>query len=141
MRQRLFVNKVTGLSKLTIKTPKWRHWRSFGVFIVNFERPATLLKKSLWHWCFPANFKKISKNTFFTEHLWATASAFPNVRAPIFTFASKRFLHRIWWRHKFNRYKIKKKDFLKRRARKVLTMKYGQLVEHLITKVLMKNFF
>ena len=105
MRQRLFVNKVTGLSKLTIKTPKWRHLRSFGVFIVNFERPATLLKKSLWHWCFPANFKKISKNTFFTEHLWATASAFPNVRAPIFTFASKRFLHRIWWLHKFNRYK------------------------------------
>ena len=24
-------------SKLTIKTPKWRQWRRFGVFIVNFE--------------------------------------------------------------------------------------------------------
>ena len=24
-------------SKLTIKTPKRRHWRCFGVFIVNFE--------------------------------------------------------------------------------------------------------
>ena len=24
-------------SKLTIKTPKRRHWRRFGVFIVNFE--------------------------------------------------------------------------------------------------------
>ena len=26
------------LSKLTIKTPKQRQWRSFGVFIVNFEQ-------------------------------------------------------------------------------------------------------
>ena len=24
-------------SKLTIKTPKRRHWRRFGVFIINFE--------------------------------------------------------------------------------------------------------
>ena len=28
---------------------------------------ATLLKMSLWHWCFHA-FCEISKNTFFTEH-------------------------------------------------------------------------
>ena len=40
---------------------------------------------------FSCEFYKISKNTFFTEHLWVTASAFPNVRALIFTFASKRF--------------------------------------------------
>ena len=33
-------------------------------------RPATLLKKGLWHRCFPMNFCKISKNNFFTEHLW-----------------------------------------------------------------------
>ena len=24
-------------SKLTIKTPEWRQWRYYGVFIVNFE--------------------------------------------------------------------------------------------------------
>ena len=40
----------------------------------NQAAPATLLKKRLWHRCFPVNFAKISKNTFFTEHLWATAS-------------------------------------------------------------------
>ena len=55
-------------------------------------RPATLLKKKLWQRCFPVNFVKfvacnfikkeilaqvfsckfckISKSTFFTEHLW-----------------------------------------------------------------------
>ena len=33
--------------------------------------PATLLKKRLWHRCFPVNFCEISKNRtyFFTEHL------------------------------------------------------------------------
>ena len=36
--------------------------------------PATLLKKILWHRCFPVNFCQMFKNTFFTEHLWASAS-------------------------------------------------------------------
>ena len=50
--QNLFFNKVAGL------------------------RPATLLKKRLWRRCFllSCEFWNISKNTFFTEHLWATAS-------------------------------------------------------------------
>ena len=34
------------------------------------HRPATLLKKRLWHQCFPVNFKKTFKSTFFIEHLW-----------------------------------------------------------------------
>ena len=29
------------LSKLTIKTPKQRQWRRFGIFIVNFEQVIT----------------------------------------------------------------------------------------------------
>ena len=34
------------------------------------------LKKNLWHRCFPVNFCKISKNTFFTEHIrWLLLSA------------------------------------------------------------------
>ena len=33
-------------------------------------KSATLLKKRLWHRCFPMNFAKISKNIFFMEHLW-----------------------------------------------------------------------
>ena len=39
---------------------------------------ATLLKKRLWHRCFPlivtCEFCEIFKNTFFTEHFWMTAS-------------------------------------------------------------------
>ena len=44
--QSLFFNKVVGLS------------------------PATLLKKELWHGCFPVNFAKFSRTLFFIEHLW-----------------------------------------------------------------------
>ena len=37
-------------------------------------RSATLLKKRLWHKCFPVNFAKFLRAHFFTEHLRATAS-------------------------------------------------------------------
>ena len=33
-------------------------------------RPATLLKRKLWHMYFPVNLTEISTNTFFTERLW-----------------------------------------------------------------------
>ena len=32
-------------------------------------RPAALLKKRLWHRCFPVNFTKFLRTTFLTEHL------------------------------------------------------------------------
>ena len=38
-------------------------------------RPATLLKKEVLAQVFPCEFCKIFKNTFFTEHVWATAFA------------------------------------------------------------------
>ena len=44
--QRLFLNKIAAL------------------------RPATLLKRSLWHRCFPLNFAKFLRTPFFTEHVW-----------------------------------------------------------------------
>ena len=44
--QSLFFNKVAGLTS------------------------ATLLKKRLWHWCFPVKFKKFLSTPFFTEYLW-----------------------------------------------------------------------
>ena len=34
------------------------------------RRPATLLKKRLWHRCFPVNFAKFLRTPFFIEHLW-----------------------------------------------------------------------
>ena len=33
-------------------------------------RPATLLKKRLWHRCFPVNFVKFLRTPFLTEYLW-----------------------------------------------------------------------
>ena len=33
------------------------------------SRPATLLKKRIWHWCFPVNFAKFLRTPFLTEHL------------------------------------------------------------------------
>ena len=45
LRQRLFFNKVAGL------------------------RPATLLKKSLWHRCSPVNFVKFLRTPFFIDNL------------------------------------------------------------------------
>ena len=44
--QILFFNKVAGLS------------------------PAILSKKRLWHRCFPVNFAKFLRASFFIEHLW-----------------------------------------------------------------------
>ena len=35
-----------------------------------FFRSATLLKKRLWHRCFPANFAKFLRTPFFKGHLW-----------------------------------------------------------------------
>ena len=37
-------------------------------------RPATFFKEETLAQVFPCEFCQISKNTFFTEHLWATAS-------------------------------------------------------------------
>ena len=50
VRQSLFFNKVANL------------------------RPATLLKKRLWHRCFLVNFVNFCKNIFFAEHFWTAAS-------------------------------------------------------------------
>ena len=50
--QSLFVNKISGL------------------------RPATLLKKKLWHKSFPVNFMKFLRTPFFIEHLLVGAYLF-----------------------------------------------------------------
>ena len=34
------------------------------------QSSGTLLKKRLWHRCFPVNFAKFLGTIFFTEHLW-----------------------------------------------------------------------
>ena len=37
--------------------------------ILQKSRPPTLLKDRLWHRCFPVNFAKFLRKSFFTEHL------------------------------------------------------------------------
>ena len=65
--QSLFFNKVAGL------------------------RSATLLKKETMAQVFSCEFSKISKNTFFTEHPEATASASTEVTRYTNKFNGKRF--------------------------------------------------
>ena len=40
-------------------------------FLIKLQAaPATLLKKRLWHRCFPVNFAKFPRTPFLKEHLW-----------------------------------------------------------------------
>ena len=40
-------------------------------FLIKLQAaPATSLKRRLWHRCFPVNFAKFLRTSFFTEHLW-----------------------------------------------------------------------
>ena len=51
-----------------------------GKHLCQSLRPATLLKKSHWHRCFPVNFAKFLRTPFSTEHLQTTASVDRNSR-------------------------------------------------------------
>ena len=47
----------------------------------NFLRSATLLKKTLWHRCFPVNVAKFLRTPFFIEHLrWLLLNAAMNIK-------------------------------------------------------------
>ena len=46
-------------------------------------RPATLLKKRLWHWCFPVNFAKFLRTFFYRTPL---GDCFYRVRFKFITF-------------------------------------------------------
>ena len=49
----------------------WKHLcQSLFFNKVVDHRPATLLKKRLWHRCFPVNFAIFLRTPFFIEHLW-----------------------------------------------------------------------
>ena len=50
--------------------------------------PPTLLKKSLWHRCFPVNFANFLRTLSFTEQLQATASEFVKYFV-IFSYSNK----------------------------------------------------
>ena len=58
------------------------HFISIGSFpeinvflkILQNSNFTTLLKKRLWHRCFPVSFANFSRTHFFAEHFWTTAS-------------------------------------------------------------------
>ena len=60
-------------------------------------RPATLLKKRLWHRCFPVNFAKFLKTPFITKHLWrlllktSIFSLFRSIHPEVFYINSAKF--------------------------------------------------
>ena len=70
--------------------------------------PVTWLKKRLWHSVFSCELCEISKNTFFTEHLWAIASEFSSYNPKYFqstklqdswpvTLLKKRLWHSVFF--------------------------------------------
>ena len=66
-RQEVFCKKgvLTNFTKLTGK----QLCQSLFFHEVEGLRSATLLKKRLWHSCFPVNFVKVLRTPFFIEHL------------------------------------------------------------------------
>ena len=55
-------------------------FQSLVINKVAVMRPATLLKKRLWHSRYPVNFVKFLRTTVLIEHLRTTASEVCNVR-------------------------------------------------------------
>ena len=50
-------------------------------FLIKLQaRPANLLKKRLWHRCFPVNFAKFLRTAFLTEYLSRLLLSFGNIR-------------------------------------------------------------
>ena len=86
------ISKQLFFFSLTYKNtqvPLSAHGYLFSIASVAGLRPATLLKKRLWHRCFPVNFFEISKNTFFTEHFRITTSAFCNIKTAKTSYSKK----------------------------------------------------
>ena len=54
-------------STLLANNLKFYYYRSNRLTVPG---PANLLKKRLWHRCFPVNFAKFLRTPFFTDHLW-----------------------------------------------------------------------
>ena len=83
-------------------------------------RPAILLKKRLWHRCFPINFMKFLKTPFFAEHLWANASRL-NIHIKIIqywsgvTYCTKVYINlcHVIFQYLIYSFKVTNKDFFK----------------------------
>ena len=75
--------KVNRRNKLLLVLQNWPSFiilldyiRKWGAIRVSFTQACNFIKKETLAQVFSCDFCEISKNTFFTEHLGATASAF-----------------------------------------------------------------
>ena len=89
-----FYKFVAPLAKMSLTPNHVLRWARGSL------RPATLLKKRLWHRCFSVSLAKFLRTPFVTEHLWATASEGKMVESKMVestacTFTEKRLHRRI----------------------------------------------
>ena len=63
-------NKINHLHKHSLHTVYKDDNSSFEDLLLKGQLVFFLLKKRLWHSCFPVNFAKFLRTSFFKEHLW-----------------------------------------------------------------------
>ena len=60
-------------------------------------RPATLLKKRLWHRCFPVNFAKFLKTPFLTEHFqWLLLKNLENLKLTSYSYSKAHYSKHVY---------------------------------------------
>ena len=60
----------SSVKKVFLKFLQNSQEKNLSSLFFNKVAGSTLLKKSLWHRCFPVNFTKFLRTHFFIEHLW-----------------------------------------------------------------------
>ena len=64
-------------------------------FLIKLQaRPANLLRRRLWHMCFPVNFEKFLRTPFYIEHLWWLL---PNFTHTLWYFTDSIYLSFIYF--------------------------------------------
>ena len=91
------------------KRPEKHLCQSYFLNKVAGLRSATLLKKRLWHACFPVYFAKFLRKSFLTEHLLRMLL---NVKASKLTFLSSLSTSFRTWLEKFNPQRLDRLLFL-----------------------------
>ena len=97
--------------------------------------PATLLKKRLWHGCFPVNFEKFLGTPFLTKHLpWLLLQVFTKLftawRFHKFDIVRQRTTNKLSWEGKIpSKYVWQRVIFLKQELPLIRKSNYLSLIE------------
>ena len=96
------------MTKHTLKMLLCKHSKILNAYL-DISEAATggvlwkkVLKKRLWQRCFPVNFAKFLKNTFFTDHLRTTASDI----SQRFAWKDKNLQMQFFWPEKWKLFSI-----------------------------------